>query len=248
MFFNENGISTSLIVSILRSVLELAAEGQHTSTMEMKVEIISRETVRPSSPTPDHLKSFEFSVFDQFSPAVYTPIVLFYANTPPGSEATVSHRLKSSLSDTLTRFYPFAGRIRDNICIDCDDYGVEFLEARVSNGTGITDVLAQPEPDALLRFLPIGIVSPEAYSGCLLLVQASFFESGGLAIGISMSHKLADAATLSTFIKSWACSACDGTVELGRPDFTAASVFPPSEMFKAPHPYEAPKQKFRTRR
>lgn len=212
------------------------------------MEIISRDTVRPSSPTPDHLKSFKLSILDQFSPAVYIPVVLFYSNIRHGSEATVSHHLKTSLSDTLTRFYPLAGRIRDNICINCDDDGVEFLEARVSGGTGLMDILERPDPDALVRFLPVRLVSSEAYSGCLLLVQANFFERGGLAIGISMSHKLADASTLSTFIKSWARSACDGTTELAPPDFTAASVFPPSEMFTKHHPYEAAKQKFKTRR
>lgn len=222
--------------------------------MEIKVEVISRETIRPSSRTPDHLKTFNLSIFDQLSPAVYTPVVLFYLETAPRLDAAICDQLKASLSDTLTCLYPFAGRIKDNIHIDCNDDGVDFLEARVSGGTSLMDVLARSEPDVLTRFLPAEIVSLEAYTGSLLLVQVNFFESGGLAIGISMSHKLADAGTLGMFIRSWALLAREGPMKLSPPDFTAASVFPPSKMFTmpppdtAPHPDEAPKQMLRTRR
>ncbi|PKI77046.1 hypothetical protein CRG98_002549 [Punica granatum] len=184
----------------------------------------------------------------KFSPAVYIPLVLFYTGTGTGLDVVVSHRLKTSLSNTLTHFYPFAGRIRDNICIDCNDNGVEFLEARVCAGTSLADVLARPEPDVLLRFLPARIMSLEAYTGSLLQVQVSLFECGGLVIGISASHKLADAATLSTLIKSWAHSARDGPTEVAPPDLTAASVFPPTKMLTTAQPSEALKLKLRTRR
>ncbi|PKI77043.1 hypothetical protein CRG98_002546 [Punica granatum] len=182
----------------------------------------------------------------KFSPAVYIPVVLFYTGTGTGLDAVVSQRPKTSLSNTLTD--AAYTRIRDNICIDCNDNGVEFLEAWVCVGTSLADVLARPEPDVLLRFLPARIMSLKAYTGSLLQVQVSLFECAGLVIGISASHKLADAATLSTLIKRWAHSACDGPEEVEPPDLAAASVFPPTKMLTTAQPGEALKLKLRTRR
>nr|GMN70976.1 hypothetical protein TIFTF001_055110 [Ficus carica]GMN70980.1 hypothetical protein TIFTF001_055111 [Ficus carica] len=40
---------------------------------EIKVEITRRETIKPSSPTPQHLRSVEFSIMDQLAPDFYVP-------------------------------------------------------------------------------------------------------------------------------------------------------------------------------
>ena len=80
---------------------------------EFKVEIIKRETIKPSSPTPSHLKTYKLSLLDQLTPVVYVNIVFFY----PKNEITFeqkSHQLKKSLSKSLTRFYALAGRIINN--------------------------------------------------------------------------------------------------------------------------------------
>ncbi|KAI5332613.1 hypothetical protein L3X38_022742 [Prunus dulcis] len=57
------------------------------------------------------------------------------------------------------------------------------------------------------QLIPTAIESKQAEAGHLLLVQVNLFECGGLTIGVSISHKVADASTLSTFIKSWAAIA-----------------------------------------
>lgn len=41
----------------------------------------------------------------------------------------MSNLLKSSLSTTLTRFYPLAGRISDDFSVDCSDAGALYVEA-----------------------------------------------------------------------------------------------------------------------
>ncbi|KAM2214373.1 hypothetical protein ACFXTI_021126 [Malus domestica] len=56
------------------------------------------------------------------------------------------------------------------------------------------------------QFLPINFESSEAGKGCVLLVQGNYYECGGMAVGLCLSHKIADAAALSTFIRSWAAT------------------------------------------
>ncbi|KAF3437961.1 hypothetical protein FNV43_RR20717 [Rhamnella rubrinervis] len=169
----------------------------------MKIEILKSETIKPSSPTPASLRSFKLSVMDQLALPIYTPIVLFY----PAAPAEVSEKLKKSLSETLNHFYPLAGRIRDSIIsIECNDDGAVYVEARV-HGVLLSDFLQQPDAAGLKQLLPIDYVDTvEAVTGLVLEVQANFFQCGGLAIGVRMSHTLADASTLSTFIRAWAAT------------------------------------------
>ncbi|KAI3925844.1 hypothetical protein MKW92_019325, partial [Papaver armeniacum] len=100
----------------------------------MKVQVISKEFIKPSTPTPPHLGNFKLSLIDQLLPPVYVPIVVFYpANDGHESnnndECSKANMLKKSLSETLTRYYPLAGRIRDNILVECNDEGVDYIEA-----------------------------------------------------------------------------------------------------------------------
>ncbi|GMN70182.1 hypothetical protein TIFTF001_039228 [Ficus carica] len=99
---------------------------------EIKFEIIGREIIKPSSPTPSHLKSFKLSFFDQTVPAIYTSLALFYPsniNNVLTSDQKSSH-LKKSLSEALTLFFPLAGRVNDNTTIECHDVGARYLVAK----------------------------------------------------------------------------------------------------------------------
>lgn len=176
---------------------------------ELEIENISRETIKLSSPTPNHLRNFKLSFLEQIAPVMYTPIVLFYSQNGdsdhPGEAAKMCQCLKTSLSKILTLFYPFAGRFKDHASIECNDDGADFLEAQVS--CRLSDILRQPNANNLRTFLPIEIESMEAVTNILLCVQASFFECGGMPIEVCLTHKLTDADTLCTFIKSWAATA-----------------------------------------
>ncbi|KAM7271903.1 hypothetical protein ACFE04_031117 [Oxalis oulophora] len=202
---------------------------------EMKVEIVTKETVKPSTPTPPSLKTYNLSLLDQFVPDCYVSILLFYpANFDKGNEKidNISHCLKSSLSEALTRFYPFAGRVNDcNTSIDCNDEGAIFIEARVE---GVMALVLDEYSDFSIRkkFRLGGKEYPEKaeIENHLLQVQANFFECGGLVIGLSMSHKLADASTMSTFIKAWSDTSLnsDNTPAISYSDFSMASILPAS--------------------
>ncbi|XP_050370279.1 stemmadenine O-acetyltransferase-like [Argentina anserina] len=233
--------------------------------LEMKVEVIHRERIRPISPTPHHLRVFSLSVFDQFSPAVHFPLLLFYPNNIEPSEVnnidpqcSVVERtklLKRSLSDTLTRFYPFAGTIHDHASICCNDQGAVFLEAQVN--CSMSRVLNEPDLELLKELIPKLESISEGETGYdLLNIQANFFECGGIAIGFHVSHKMIDAYTLSKFINSWAAatslgfSTSDHNVVLPSYQYLgAASHYPPLALFEPPPQFgELAKEKCITKR
>ncbi|KAF3437660.1 hypothetical protein FNV43_RR20416 [Rhamnella rubrinervis] len=82
-----------------------------------------------------------------------------------------------------------------------------------------------PEP-----FLPPKSQLSKRLSPPLLLVQATFFACGGLAVGLYMSHKFGDGGTLSRFVKDWTFLSRGGHSQTLLPalDFTASSSLPPS--------------------
>ncbi|KAK3223844.1 hypothetical protein Dsin_010869 [Dipteronia sinensis] len=60
----------------------------------------------------------------------------------------------------------------------------------------------------------------------VLGIQFNSFECGGTAIGVCISHNIADAASVFTFVKSWAAST-RGDGDLVRVEFASDRVFPP---------------------
>ncbi|KAJ9176247.1 hypothetical protein P3X46_011582 [Hevea brasiliensis] len=196
--------------------------------MEINVEIITRETIKPFYPAAP-LSNIKLSLMDQFSPAAYGSMVLFYFLNGSTNQhltvAEISQRLKTSLSKTLTRFYPLAGRIKDNTIIECNDDGAVFVEARVD--FSLEKFLEKPEARATRKFIPVETESSEAYTGTLLLVQATYFACGGLALGVCTSHKIVDASSVCTFMKGWAATAIGSGQEAELPLFNAAATFPP---------------------
>ncbi|PON64742.1 Transferase [Parasponia andersonii] len=206
----------------------------------MKLEIIKRETVKPSTPTPSHLKTYKLSFVDQLSPAVYGRIIYFYtglqndvaAPYSGGSNERRSKQLKKSLSETLARFYPVAGTVTDdNLTVECNDKGAQYVEARFSGL--LSAFLEQPASlEILQQFFPAKVKSPEAGTWPLLLVQATFFDCGGLALGICTSHKLIDAPTMGILMKSWAQTSSSRSSDqpVVEPAFNAASYFPPRDL------------------
>ncbi|XVE85231.1 hypothetical protein DITRI_Ditri17bG0075000 [Diplodiscus trichospermus] len=191
----------------------------------MKIQIIGKDTIKPSSPTPDHLRNLQFSFLDQISTPVFMPLVFFY---PIDCDVNVGNfnrtqRLKKSLSETLTRFYPLAGRVKDNALIDCNDEGVHLFQARVK--CQLSDVVRQPEPDQLNKLLPYEL---DNVGDLILAIQVNMFDCGGMAIGVCISHKISDALSLVMFLNNWAATARgDSDADTVSPRFDLATLFPP---------------------
>lgn len=201
----------------------------------MEVEIVSRETIKPSTPTLPHYRTYNLSFLEQLNPRTYTPIVYFYPKEASASDhypnfCDKSNQLKKSLSETLAIYYPFSGRIKDRVSIDCNDEGVIFVEARIK--VQLSQILEQPKDEVLdLLFTDKLQWNDDSNLTVILAVQVSFFDCGGMAIGICMSHKVADTSTMINFINDWAAMTRDHKADqYVSPKFIAATVFPRGEI------------------
>ncbi|OMO81410.1 Transferase [Corchorus olitorius] len=195
-------------------------------------ENIRKQIIKPCSPTPLHLRTLNLSLLDQLTPMIYVRLIFWYRPDLDDyhfvKAETRSQVLKRSLSETLTRFYPFAGRMISNSSIECNDQGVDYVETRVN--CRLQDILKQPDDESFTKVLPSRMEYKEAAMTPLLLVKVNFFECGGMAIGISFLHKVADLSTMKLFIKTWAAMAQGSSSEVVLPDFkTIPSLFPPLE-------------------
>ncbi|CAI0384658.1 unnamed protein product [Linum tenue] len=180
----------------------------------LKINLTSAETIKPSSPTPAELATFNFklSLIDNIVPPIYVPLIFFFLPAPgstgskPAGERNFE-TLKSSLAQTLTRFYPLAGRLSKSV-VHCNDEGVPFSSAAVDgdiNDSSLADFLrSRIEIDSLQQFLPF----PAEWISDLesvpqIAFRATAFPCGGLAIGVCSLHKIVDGPTLADFLKLW---------------------------------------------
>ncbi|KAK8664591.1 hypothetical protein V6N13_084372 [Hibiscus sabdariffa] len=203
----------------------------------MEVEIISRETLKPSLSTPEHFRTYKLCLFDQLAPPVYIPVTLFYSAGDENHPERNSDHLKDSLSRILTHYYPFAGRLNgDGLTVDCNDEGAVFVEARVS--CEMSFVVDEPENEVLQRLLPLNPHDHQAPSSAggddpvMLGVQVNYFACGGVAIGVCISHVVADGAAAAGFLKAWARFACGSpdTIETESVVYDCGSRFPPQDL------------------
>ncbi|XP_019198383.1 PREDICTED: vinorine synthase-like [Ipomoea nil] len=81
------------------------------------------------------------------------------------------------------------------------------------------------------KFLPV-----EPHNGddsdLMLGVQVNYFLDGGIAVGVCVSHKIADALSMVNFVNAWALIAREGdAAEILPPNFgLVPSLFPPTTM------------------
>jgi shikimate O-hydroxycinnamoyltransferase len=195
----------------------------------IEVHIISKELIKPSSPTIQQKKPYKLSLFDQLTPTTYSPAIFFYPmNDVNFNNITAKTRvdsLKKSLSETLNLYYPFSGRVKDNLFIDCFSEGVPFLEAQVN--CRLSDYLKHNEVESLNLFLPCQPFTKENMSAPISAFQVSIFACGGISLGWSASHKLVDGGTAKAFLSAWASKSRGEHTEAIQPDFSKASLFFP---------------------
>ncbi|XP_038725611.1 stemmadenine O-acetyltransferase-like [Tripterygium wilfordii] len=197
----------------------------------MDVKTISREFIKPSSPTPNHLRTYKISLLDQFAPPVFFPYLVFHQAKQAASVTQTSQLLKNSLSKTLSFYFPLAGRAIDNLSIDCNDEGACYINARVN--CSLWDYLKQPVISDLLKFLPDVVYSEVKPGGPVAVIQETVFSCGGIAIVLVVPHTIFDAACLIIFMRTWAAIArgSNGDERVPSPNFTASSIFPQTSSF-----------------
>ncbi|CAK7346037.1 unnamed protein product [Dovyalis caffra] len=201
----------------------------------MEVQIISKQNLKPSSPTRPHLRNFKLSLLDQLVPTPYAPIILFY---PMDGNTTTSNfcvpkrleLLKQSLAETLTHFYPLAGKIKDELSIDCNDEGAYYVETEVN--CHLSEFLRQPDLLLVHQFFPCELLPKESTAVTHVAnFQVNVFKCGGIAVGICISHLIVDGAALSTFLKAWSSTAKGCKEAIIYPEFVGSSLFPANDLW-----------------
>ncbi|GLJ33977.1 hypothetical protein SUGI_0683370 [Cryptomeria japonica] len=154
--------------------------------------------------------------------------LFFYPQSPFNEYSSLIEGLKKSLSSVLVYFYPLAGRLKmgesGRLEVDCNDEGVEFREASIN-------ILFQDlEKDGFRRkpFFPklvheVDLSADETYTRPLLLIQFTAFEGGGICIGTTLHHVIADGNSFWHFMTSWA--ECSRGLPLSKPPQHERTVF-----------------------
>ncbi|KAJ0093498.1 hypothetical protein Patl1_26397 [Pistacia atlantica] len=190
------------------------------------LQILSKKLINPAIPTPHNLRNLKISALDQLYPTLYLPFIFFYPNFSEKEFQLAGKKLEKSLSKILTLFYPLAGSyIDDNLSIDCNDNGVEFIETLVN---GKLSPLLGRDVDCrqLSHLIPHQF---ESLTSPLLAIQCNIFECGGLAIGLCISHKIVDGFSFTKFIDAWATSCRLGLHKVDYPSFDLPTLLPTRE-------------------
>ncbi|KAI3752900.1 hypothetical protein L2E82_24941 [Cichorium intybus] len=164
---------------------------------------------------------------DDLAPSNHVGTVLFFSANKDNNPKFVA-RLEKSLEKTLTRYYPLAGRYVQEMCaVDCNDQGAEFVYSKVY--MRLQDILDSGWDakliDKLIPSIMLGGADEIMYP--ILAIQVNTFMCGGVGLGVSISHRVADASTLCTFLNEWAAmNREDNEVELTVTGFSIPSLFP----------------------
>ncbi|KAI5076776.1 hypothetical protein GOP47_0009139 [Adiantum capillus-veneris] len=175
------------------------------------VEVVEERLVRPSSSS--HEEWLALSPCDALMRDVnYTRRLLFYPHH--GAAGHMLRTLRHSLSLALAHFYPLAGRLsldqNGRLAVHCNDAGAQFVQARLrgTDAPSITQLQAsrfavQPFFSQLARW---GSYSRALHEGSapLLSIQVTTFACGGIALGVALSHVIADGTSFWHFMSSWA--------------------------------------------
>ena len=185
---------------------------------QRQLHVISRSStnIKPASPTPSRLNRYNIPLYDRMAADAHMPLLLLYPSYNSDhslklipDDASLSDLLKKSLSETLSKYYPFAGRLRSGSYVECNDEGVHFVEAEI--GCKLSEVLekapVKEEEEGLGHLFPACTIwnhSSKMYPGVVMHVQLSHFTCGGVAIAVTLHHHLGDALTLCSFLRYWA--------------------------------------------
>lgn len=173
-----------------------------TPAANMKVQKFNRKLVKPHTPTPENLKNYKISFLDNSLSPMNLAVVFYYESKPEN----YMQQLEESLSKILVKFYPLAGRyIKSDHLVDCSDEGAELIEAEAV-GIELKDLVAKSSEAHELNgdlYPDQYFINDETADDPLLSIQATHFPCGGLAIAVSVSHRIFDVPSLATFAVAW---------------------------------------------
>ncbi|KAK7377260.1 hypothetical protein VNO80_02682 [Phaseolus coccineus] len=162
--------------------------------------VVSTKAVEPG-------KYFPLSVLDRYMENNHIRVVCYYQSSREVVElGEMSKKLRESLSEMLTDFPMVSGRLtrdeRGHWKIKCNDAGVRVVEAKAKGS--VEGWLANLDREKELQLVHWEEMFHKPYYWSTFYVQLTEFEEGGLAIGLSCAHLLADSTSAISFIQAWA--------------------------------------------
>ncbi|XP_049409114.1 acyltransferase Pun1-like [Solanum stenotomum] len=153
------------------------------------------------------------------------PFAFFYpknqVNAIPKGPKTLSNLLANSLSKTLSYYYPWAGSLKDNATIECDDHGAELLQVQINSP--MDKVVDSNVKD--LTF-PQGVPWANGVDRALIVAQLSHCDCGGIALGVCLSHKIGDGSSVYCFLRDWAALTRSSNTNPPSPYFVEDYIVP----------------------
>ncbi|XP_074297004.1 spermidine hydroxycinnamoyl transferase-like [Silene latifolia] len=204
----------------------------------MAVEIKNSCIIKPAKPTCEGV--FPFTDWDQTGMITHIPTVYFYKPSEDwiASSKSIMNTLKESLSHVLVHFYPLAGRVKwigkGRLELVCNSMGVELIEAE-SNGklSDLGDFASQTHQfHDLLPF-----VNYDKFEELPLIIgQVTFFQCGGICLGVTISHLVADGQSALHFMREWARLARGETLQ--EAPYINHNILRAQGMKKVQNPYD----------
>nr|GMD83120.1 shikimate O-hydroxycinnamoyltransferase-like [Ipomoea batatas] len=164
---------------------------------DLSVRVVKKEAVAAALPMQHHW--LPQSNLDLLLPPLSFGVFFCYQK-PKFALGSVSGVLKAALAEALVSYYALAGEVVQNAGGEpellCNNRGVDFAEA-------VADVelseLNLYNPDESVE----GKLVPGKKHGGVLAVQVTQLKCGGVVVGCSFDHRVADAYSANMFLVSW---------------------------------------------
>ncbi|KAJ8450949.1 hypothetical protein Cgig2_032574 [Carnegiea gigantea] len=185
---------------------------QTQSPLLFKVRRAAPELIPPVAPTPKEFKELS-DIDDQEGLRFQVPLLQFYrGNESRGRNQDPAKVIREAVGKALVPYYPFAGRLREKagrkLVVECNGKGVLFIEANADvTLDDFGEEIHPPFPclEELLFYVP-------GYGGTLdtplIIVQVTRLKCGGINLGWTFNHAMADGQGFFQFLSAVA--------ELGR--------------------------------
>ncbi|RVW19400.1 Acetyl-CoA-benzylalcohol acetyltransferase [Vitis vinifera] len=166
----------------------------------MEVKILSKKLIKPSSPTPSHLRHLTLTPVDRLAPPIKASNIFYY----PAKGATRRLMLKDG--------------------IVWRHLWVEYLEAEVE---GKLSRLLSRRNEVIEQVIQL---AGGEFTNSLASVQVTVFACGGVTIGVRIRHSVVDGFTAAHFSSAWATASRESMDKVIWPSFDLASFLPVKDL------------------
>ncbi|KAF5189469.1 Spermidine hydroxycinnamoyl transferase [Thalictrum thalictroides] len=151
-------------------------------------------------------KYYSLSILGHIMEPSNIRLIFYYPTRGEIELGKTTERLLESLSEMLNSYPIITGRLQKTSegqwRIKCNDAGVRMIEARATGS--VEDWLQKADREEELKLVYWEDMFHNPYFWCTFYIQLTEFEDGGIAIGLSCSHLLADVTCATIFVKAWA--------------------------------------------